>query len=209
MLELWLIRHGETDWNREARFQGRSDVPLNEYGLRQAEHLGQRIATTPFDKVVSSDLQRTAATARVALPAAEVVLEPRLREIDMGEFEGRYLHEITSAEWAQIKVWHSGPFDQKVPGGESGDDLRYRLVDWLGDLPTAGRVAAFSHGGTISGLLQSITGRPYDTGRPGAWSFRLANTSITKLLIENGHTIISVVNDHAHLEGANGQTEAG
>jgi len=202
-LELWLIRHGETDSNRNRRIQGQIDVPLNELGKEQAQKLAERIGHLEFDRVYSSDLSRALVTAQTTFPSAEIIKDKRLREINLGDYEGRYYDQFTDEERAVVKVWFAGPFDQKVPGGESNDDMRARAKDWLASLPKSGKVIAFTHGGFIASLLQTIVGRPKPV--PGstdiAWSFRLGNTSISKIFVKENSIILSVVNDSAHLEG--------
>ena len=201
-LELWLVRHGETEWNRTRRVQGDTDVPLNALGLRQAEALAKRIGHLSFETVYTSDLQRAAVTAKTVFPDAELCRDARLREINLGAFEGKVWQDIPEDEQAQFVVWFTGPYDQPVPGGESSDDLQTRVADWLKGLPKTGRVIAFAHGGTISAVLQLFTGRPAPRarGEPGGWGFRLENTSISKLRISETFTSVEVVNDAAHLE---------
>ena len=202
VLELWLVRHGETEWNRTRRVQGSSDVPLNAAGVEQAEALARRIGTESFDAVYTSDLVRAARTAELVFPGADLTLDPRLREIDLGAFEGRVWGEVSEEEQVQFAVWFMGPYDQRVPGGESSDDVRARLRDWLDSLPKAGRVIAFSHGGTIGTLLQLVTGRPATRtwNEPGGWGFRLANTSISKLYVSASYVTLETIGDAAHLE---------
>lgn len=197
MLELWLVRHGETMWNRERRMQGHSDVPLSDVGVKQAEHLAARLARHTFDVVYASDLQRAFQTARIVVPEQEIRVDARLREINLGRFEGKVWADIPAEEQPLILQWYRGPVDARVPGGESNDDLYARVKAWLADLPPEGRAVAFTHGGTIGSILYTVTGRPPE----GSWSFRLENTSITRLLITPDHITIHTVNDAAHLEG--------
>ena len=202
-LDLWLIRHGETDWNRTHRVQGDTDVPLNMLGLRQAKALAQRISHERFDLIYTSDLQRAAVTAEIVFPNEKICSDARLREINLGVLEGKVWQDIPEDEQAQFVVWFIGPYDRPVPGGESSDDLRNRVAGWLQGLPKTGRVIAFAHGGTISAILQLFTGRPAPRthGEPGGWGFRLENTSISKLRMTETFTSLEVVNDAAHLEG--------
>jgi len=97
MTELILIRHGETDWNRELRFQGQLDVPLNATGLEQARRVAERLAGEPLDALFSSDLQRALQTARALAQRAghdEPLLEAGLREQHFGMVEGLRVPEI-------------------------------------------------------------------------------------------------------------------
>jgi 2,3-bisphosphoglycerate-dependent phosphoglycerate mutase len=195
VLELWLIRHGETDWNIEGRIQGFSDRPLNAKGRRQAELLAARLAPTPFDAVYASDLDRAHATARTALPCAEVRLDPRLRELSYGIFEGKTWTGLDADEAAAARHWSEDRFGRRIPGGESYGDLMDRIAAFRDDLPERGRVAAFSHGGTIRSALYGVLGRP----TPGAWRVDIDNTSITRLRFDARGVTVVTINDHAHI----------
>ena len=195
MLDLWLIRHGETDWNTQGRIQGSSDKPLNAVGLCQARRLGARLAGTRFDAVYASDLERARVTAATALPDAEVQLDERLRELAYGMFEGKAWIELNEAEAAVAAHWREDPYRRRVPGGESYDDLLVRFAAFRTELPQSGTVAAFSHGGTIRSALYGVVGRPQD----GAWRLRIDNTSITRLRFDARGVTLVTVNDHAHL----------
>ena len=95
-----------------------------------------------------------------------------------------------------------GPYDKRVPGGESSDDLQTRARAWLESLPKQGRVIAFAHGGIIATILYSVVGRPpaRRLDEPGGWGFQLRNTSISRLHISESYTTVETVNDYAHLE---------
>ena len=202
MLDLWLIRHGETDWNLERRIQGNSDVPLNATGEAQSRRLGERLVALAVDSIVASDLQRSRRTAEIAFPKKSIVTDARLREIDMGRFEGRPWDELSDEERALQARWFAGPYHLPVPDGESNDDLRRRVGSWMADLPATGRVLAVTHGGTIASALQRVLGRPpaRSWNSTGGWSFRFDNASITRLQIVERHVIVKVVNDSAHLD---------
>jgi broad specificity phosphatase PhoE len=199
VLELWLIRHGETDWNVEGRIQGFADRPLNDKGRRQAELLAARLDQTPFDAVYASDLDRASATARTALPCAEVRLDPRLRELSYGIFEGKTWTNLDADEAAAARHWSEDRFGRRIPGGESYGDLMARIAAFRADLPERGRIAAFSHGGTIRSALYGVLGRP----TPGAWRVDIDNTSITRLRFDRrGGVTLVTINDHAHIFAA-------
>jgi alpha-ribazole phosphatase len=203
MLELYLIRHGKSTWNETGRIQGQTDVPLSSEGLQQAQALHKRIRDWSFDGVYSSDLQRAKQTAEIALPNAALQLDERLREIHLGDFQGRTWHDLTDAERDVFSVQYAGPYHQKVPGGESNDNLRERVLSWLSGLPKEGRVIAFSHGGFIASALYTIVGRPEvkNWKESGGWGFHLKNTSISKLLLSSDFRSLECVGDTAHLEG--------
>lgn len=147
---VWLVRHGETDWNRERRLQGWSDVPLNRTGHEQASELGVRLGEHRFESVSSSDLSRAAETAIGA------GLEPRLdaawRELDFGLLEGLRWDELDEATQARLAAFDSF----EAPGGESVANLRVRVVAALDGL-SPGSHAVFTHGGVIR-LVQRLCG---------------------------------------------------
>ena len=195
MLELWLICHAETPWNSEGRALGQGDPPLSEFGIQQAERLAQRLANVSFDEVYASDLTRARYTARLALPAAEVRLEPRLREVDFGSWAGQYWDQLTGEDAQALQSWRRDPYRTRAPGGESYEDVLLRTSAWLAELPLSGRVAAFTHGGAIRSLLYSFTGLP----ERAAWRFAVQTGSLTRVALGNQGTVLQAVNDTAHL----------
>lgn len=195
MLELWLVCHGETPWNSEGRVLGQSDPPLSEHGVRQAELLSRRLSGVPFDEVYASDLARARYTARLALPAAEIRLEPRLREIHLGAWEGKRWEALTGEERAALGRWRKDPLRERAPGGESYEELLARVSAWLAELPGSGRVAAFTHGGAIRSALYSFTGPP----ERAAWRFQVDTGSVTRLLLSPHGAVLQAVNDTVHL----------
>lgn len=197
-LELWLVCHGETPWNREGRAQGQSDPPLSELGVQQAELLGRRLAGVSFDEVYTSDLARARYTARLALPGAEIQLEKRLREIHFGSWEGKPWEALEGEDKAALEAWFKDPYRQRAPEGESYEDLLARVSAWLAKLPPTGRVAAFAHGGTIRCALYHFTGLP----QGASWRFQVDTGSLTKLVIGEQGAILGAVNDTAHLTNA-------
>lgn len=196
MLELWLVRHGETLWNEEGRVQGQSDPPLSALGRVQAEKLASRLAYTPFSAVYSSDLERTVETARLALPDACVNTDVRLRELHFGAWEGRLWQEVSVDDPDALTVWYLDPYKNVPTGGESYAALSERVRAWLTRLPRTGRVIAFTHGGPIRAILYSLTGPP-DAHR---WRFEVGPASLTKIVLGNQGAIIKTVADTAHLE---------
>jgi broad specificity phosphatase PhoE len=196
MLELWLIRHGETDWNREGRIQGQQHNPLSALGELQARRLGLRLMGERFDVVYCSDLKRAVQTAEIAMPGAPLTLDQRLREISRGTLEGHLGAELVGEAKDVFTQMQRDLINVRPPQGENYRDLSARAVAWLESLPARGKVAAVTHGGVIYTLLHHIVGfREGDT-----WRFTASNTGITKLHLQNGRTTIVSINDTAHLE---------
>jgi alpha-ribazole phosphatase len=196
MLDLWFIRHGETDYNHSKRWQGHIDIPLNDHGRSQAERLAPRLARTAFDAVYTSDLERARTTARLALPGTHLHPDPRLREICFGYFEGKTWADLDEGARAELSAWWKDPYRNRIRDGESFTDLEARLRAFVDELPRSGRVAVFTHGGVIRCMLWSVTGPP--DGR--SWTVALDNTSITRMQLGEDWRTLACVNDCAHLE---------
>ncbi len=150
MTRLYLIRHGRTDWNDAGRYQGQADPPLNAQGRAQARALAQALRSVPFEVIYSSDLARAHETAQAL---AEVIglpvhLDPRLREIHQGEWEGLLASEIQARYPHLWEQWHKAPLTVRLPGGESLQELEARFTAALDDISAAhpeGTVAVFLH----------------------------------------------------------------
>lgn len=120
-------------------------------------------------------------------------LEPRLREVSRGLFERVSEDNLTGEQRQQKQAMKADPYNVRPPEGENFKDVGARVRDWLGDLPTQGRVAAVAHSGVIQSLL-------YDTvGKQDTWRFVLGNVSLTRLVRYGDMTDIVWVGDQAHL----------
>jgi 2,3-bisphosphoglycerate-dependent phosphoglycerate mutase len=149
-----LARHGETEWNREGRFQGWADPPLNDAGRTQARELAERLRDTPFDAVYSSDLRRAHETADIVAAPHDVpvVTDPGLREIDVGSWSGLTRREI----------------EERFPGadhhdGESREDHLARVlaaVERIARAHVGERILIVSHGGSLRALRRHAIGDP-------------------------------------------------
>ncbi len=149
-----LARHGETEWNREGRYQGWADPSLNELGRRQARALAEQLRGTPFDAVYSSDLRRAHETAlTVAAPhGVPVVADPGLREVDVGSWSG-----LTRAE-IEERFPHAAHHD-----GETREQHLARVletVERIARLHPRGRILIVSHGGSLRALRRHALEKP-------------------------------------------------
>ena len=166
-----LARHGETDWNRNGIWQGHGDPPLNDLGRRQARQLAARLEGDAIDALYSSDMRRARETAGiVAAPRGlAVVLDPDLREMDVGSWTGLTLEQI--GERFPGMTYHDGEsreaFDERVLGA------LYRIAA----AHDGGQVLAVAHGGVVRALDRHVIGEP----RPV-----LANCATVTFEFENG-----------------------
>lgn len=165
MTEIWLVRHGETEWNREHRFMGQRDIPLNAEGLRQAAELAAGLKGQRFDALVSSDLLRARQTAE-ALAAAlglPLRLDARLREVQLGAWQGEVHAEIQARFPAQWAERYASPPDFRPPGGETIAEMAARACAAVDELAAAyprGRVLLVSHGILLAALICRARGLP-------------------------------------------------
>lgn len=200
MTELLFIRHGETDWNRQHRFQGQIDVPLNTTGRRQAVCLAERLAGDRHDLLLASDLQRALQTAA---PLAEAwgmpaVPLPGLREQGFGIFEGLEV-AVIQADHAELwQHWLAHDADFALPGGESARQFNTRVLAAVQDLVAAHagrRLAVVTHGGVLDMLWRHAKGLPLD----GQRTCDIPNTGLNRLRWSDAGLHIELWADASHL----------
>jgi probable phosphoglycerate mutase len=155
-----VVRHGETDWSREGRHTGRTDVPLNERGRERAAALAGRLGSRAFALVLTSPLSRAVETCRLAGLGERAQVDDRLVEWDYGAYEGRTTDEIR-AERPGWSLWDDG-----VVGGETVADVGARADSVIAALEAAGGdVAVFAHGHLLRVLGARWIGLPPGDGR--------------------------------------------
>jgi broad specificity phosphatase PhoE len=168
MAEVLLVRHGETDWNRENRFQGHADPPLNELGREQAAELATLLAGEELAAVYSSPLQRAFETARVVAEPHGLAAAPveGLKEVDVGSWQALTRGEIEQRFPEQFRRWldHERGWDD----GESYEEMGARVVAALEELAArheGERIAAVTHGGPIRAALARAAGISHSEAR--------------------------------------------
>ena len=200
MTELIVMRHGETDWNRQHRFQGQIDVPLNAAGRAQAKRLAQRLAQEAFDVVVASDLQRARSTAELAAAGRDIVSEPLWREQSFGVLEGLDAPTIIDQHPQLWSSWLRHDADYALPGGESVRTFHARVLRALREAVeryNGARVAVFTHGGVLDMLWRAAHNEPLH----GPRACEIPNTGINRMRWRDGTLEILEWADAAHLEG--------
>ena len=177
---LLLIRHAQTEWNIQRRFQGYGDSPITEEGQEQLQRLKSRLAGLEFDVVYSSDLRRTIETSQM-LSGKQRVEEPRLRERGVGILEGLNLEQIMAEHAEEFRAFRSGDKDHQIEGGESLQIALNRAWTFLEEVPEkhpGAELAAVSHAGLIRLICKQILGLALDAPN----FFQIPNTSLTQLV---------------------------
>ena len=187
MTTILLARHGETDWNREGRFQGHADPPLNDTGRAQAVELSVALMADELAAVYSSPLRRALETAEVV--AASHGLEPlqleALREIDVGSWQGLTRAELEERVPDQFARWLD--YDQGWEDGESYDEMGSRVISALLELAAAHegeRILAVSHGGPVRAAYALAEGITHSEARRRGPV--VANAFVAEFAVEAG-----------------------
>jgi probable phosphoglycerate mutase len=200
---IYLIRHGETDWNRNRRIQGWADIPLNARGQGQAQAVARRLAALPLDRIFTSDLARASETAeRIAGRQARevpIVRTPALRESDYGLWEGMIQEEVPGRFPEAWKEWVQGGGLGPVPGGEDFIAVTRRVTAvYDAAIREAGTVAICSHHSPIQAILCHALG----IGAAFRSRFLILNCSLNALEIpQEGPTRLILLNGASHLDG--------
>ena len=164
---IYLVRHGETNWNLERRYQGQKDVPLNATGIRQAQLTAQTLNGNSFSALYSSDLLRAVQTAqeiskKVNLP---IITNPALREINQGVWEGQYIKDVLDSMGDKVRAVYENPYTHRKPGGESiGEvaDRMYAFLDQLAEIHNQETIIVVSHGLAIATVLCKVRNLPLE-----------------------------------------------
>ncbi|NPV74757.1 MAG: histidine phosphatase family protein [Anaerolineae bacterium] len=188
MVELWLVRHGQTDWNMDKRYQGQTDIPLNEAGIAQAYELGRALAGTAFDAIFCSDLQRARQTAHILAGElhAPVYEDARLREAHFGEWEGYPYFEMKEKYpeiWMERK---QNPLAPVAPGGETLQQVAQRVSLAAGHIAArfpGGRALVVAHGLSLAVMVCEQQKRPLNE----AYSLIMDNAHPQVIQWESNH----------------------
>lgn len=200
MTKLILVRHGQTVWNHEMKYQGHADIELSPIGRQQAARVARRLRDIPVTAVYTSDLKRAFDTARIIAAAHNlpVVAMPQLREIKFGDWEGLTSEEI-NCRWPDcIRRLYTEPETLTIPGGETFRQLKERAqqaVTTMVQRHPDETVVAVSHGGTIRTIICAALGVSLNR----VWNIRQDNTAVNILEYYDDRVVVSLLNDCHHL----------
>ncbi len=203
-LTMYLVRHGETEYNRRRLMQGqRIDAPLNRTGQAQARALGDRFCPVPLDAIYVSPLRRAMATAAPIVechPDTPVHVDSELAEMSWGELEGRSIDDVEDVLRSFARRWKEGEFDDRVGGGESIHDVAERarrVLDRVAVRHDGGTVLVVTHGRYLRVLL--ATALP-EIGLACMDRFPHANTGVYRVIWHDGKPDLDLSNCTEHLE---------
>ncbi len=205
---IWLVRHGETDWNTGSRVQGTTDIPLNSTGLTQARLVANRLATFSLDAILSSPLSRAMQTAtplaeQLGFPVHPV---PGLAERDFGSFQGKTPDQVAEEDPSGYQRWQTRDPNFIPSGGESLVQFRDRVAQALDAVIQARlgqTIAVFTHGGVLDMIYRLANDIALDA--PRAWP--IANAAIHHLVGAPGLVRINTWGLLDHLGSQSGRDE--
>lgn len=203
-----LARHGESEWNREERYQGRLENGLSDLGRQQAEALGRRLAGRSLAAIYTSPLRRAVETA-AAVAAAEgvrVAVRQELTDVNHGEWSG-LLHAEVQARWPDLhRQWQQRPASVRFPGGESLMEVRDRALGFLAfarQQHADGTLLVITHGEIVQLLLASFLDMQPDQ----LWTLPRDNCAIS-VIDDYEVPLVMAVNDSCHLDGVRSRLQA-
>ncbi len=211
MVRIILVRHGETSWNKQGKFQGRLDIELNEIGRDQVRRLAKALGDIHLDVIYSSPLKRSQETAAMIADyhSLEVIKADEFNEIDHGAWEGMQLEAVIDDHGELYDTWINRPHKAKMPGGEDLENIRERVVRKLTEIldltPDGNVVLIAGHDATNKVLLCFALG--LDSSH--FWQFKQGNASISVLEFEKGMFKLTLMNDTCHLGGVLDETTNG
>lgn len=178
-MSIYIVRHGETDWNREGIYQGHTDTPLNEDGRKTAERLGYTLSKIKISCIYSSDLLRARETAEIInrFLNVPVCYTQDLRELNFGDWTGISIWEMEEKDPELFRRWQEDPWNISPPGGETFRELTERVMNILEEITRRHRdedVLIVSHAGPIKAMifgLISATGRAY-------WNIKISHNTV-------------------------------
>jgi len=201
MTSIYLVRHGQTAWNKEEIFRGRTDVPLDETGLRQAELAGEYFREISLQGIYSSPLSRAWQTAEQIARSQNLKVQPLAGIIDMsfGKWEGRPHQKVREMDQERYRQWRDEPHLFKLPDGESLDEIRIRAMAALEEIikkHPEETIILVSHRVVNKVLLCGVLG----IDNSHFWQIAQDTTAINLIQYNRGRYVLSLMNETCHLK---------
>lgn len=203
-MEIFIVRHGESEGNRDNKFRGRKDFPLTEKGRKQAEETGKFLRKYgKFDVIFTSPLIRAKETATIIsnFLSSEVVVEQSIHNIKLGDWEGKSKEEIRRKYPEKWKLWIEEPEKLILPNGESIDQIRERTTKWIQNIIQRDykKIVIVTHRAVIKPLLAGLL----DVNPPYFWKFHIDTGSFSIVRYERNIFTLALLNETSHLTFVN------
>lgn len=200
MLRVLLVRHGETEWNVQGRYQGQVDTDLSPRGREQGQKLAAALKDLPIDRFFAGPLKRAYETAEMcaAYHHLPVTADERLTEIAHGTWEGRYSEDIAKTDGPLLEAWHKAPETVTMPEGESLEDVRVRVRAAFDDYAArfdGETILVAAHDAVNKAIIIDLLGMSLSR----FWQVKQDNTCVNVLEYENGTWRVVTLNSTAHL----------
>lgn len=208
-VKLFLIRHGQTNWNLEGRYQGNNDIELNQVGIKQAKLAAKYLSRVEFANIYSSPLKRTLYTAEKIKGRRDLEIKVRddLKEMNFGKWEGMKFSEINEKYHRDYHNWLEDPYNNRPTDGENFKEITERTTAEIGRIVSentdGSSVAVVAHGGVILSLLVYWLQIPLARWK----SIIQRQGAINIVVIDKGYPYISAINYTGHLKSIYDDTE--
>ena len=208
-VKLFLIRHGQTSWNEEGRYQGDHDIELNQVGIKQAKLAAKYLSRVEFANIYSSPLKRTLYTAETIKGRRNLKIKVRedLKEVSFGKWEGLKFLEINEKYHKDYHAWLEDPYNNRPTGGENFKEITERTTTEINRIVSenadGSSVAVIAHGGVILSLLVYWLQIPLARWK----SIIQRQGAINIAVIDKGYPYISAINYTGHLKRIYDDTE--
>lgn len=190
-LNIYVVRHGQTEENIKGTYYGALDCGLTELGVKQAEVLGEKLKSIKFDKIYCSDLIRAGETLKYITQCNNMVIDKRIRERNFGVFEGKTYIEIEKEFEEQCTAWNKDWKEYRPPEGESFKDSYLRVKEFMENLKTekGENILVCTHGGIVRAMYVYILGENLDL----YWKFNSRNADLSIIKNHQGYFYIDSI----------------
>ncbi|QQY80650.1 putative phosphoglycerate mutase [Keratinibaculum paraultunense] len=202
MKKIYLVRHGESQWNPIKKIQGQTDIPLTKKGLNQAHLIGNRLISENIDKIYSSDLKRAYTTAKIIgnKIKLEVTIMKEFREINFGIWEGMTNEELLQNFYDEIQIWRRNPEKLSLEKSESLQMLQERAMKGINNIIAENKeksnILVVSHGATIKTIILGLLNIDLTHFK----NLTISNTGLTIIEFREYNPVIKILNDICHLK---------
>ncbi|NLV88588.1 MAG: histidine phosphatase family protein [Tissierellia bacterium] len=201
MTRLYLIRHGQSEWNILSKVQGQKDARLTDLGREQAKKIGKRLIDEDIDIIYSSDLSRALETAEIisSIINKPVIESREIREINFGLWEGLTLEEIQDKYAEEYLIWMKSPDKLTLEGAETLESLKNRVMPFVDKIITENKnknIAIVSHSASLKIIILNLLG----IGNGFYKNISLRNVSLSIVECRKYNNVLTLLNDTSHLK---------